>query len=104
MKIEKIIDPINADPKPSTENPLTNRLAKRNMMAFNTNVKSPNVTMVTGNVKRKRIGFTSKLSIAITMTASTAPQNPVIVTPLTIFETSIRDKEDMIRFAKVFIL
>lgn len=59
--------------------------------------------MVTGNVKRNKIGFINVLRIAITTTASTAPQNPVIVTPETILDTTIKDNAEMTRFAIVFI-
>lgn len=59
--------------------------------------------MVTGKVKRKRMGFISVFNMAITTTESTAPPKPVIVTPVTIFETSIRDNAEIIRFAIVFI-
>lgn len=76
----------------------------RNISAFKTNVKSPKVIIVTGNVKRNKIGFTRVLSTAITTTARSAPQNPVIDTPVTTFDTSIRERAEMIRLAIAFIV
>ena len=55
------------------ENPgPTNHDVILNIIAFNTKLKHPNVTIVTGNVKRNRIGLTNKFSTARTILATSA--------------------------------
>ena len=55
------------------ENPgPTNQDVILNIIAFNTKLKHPNVTIVTGNVKRNKIGLTNKFSTARTILATSA--------------------------------
>ena len=55
------------------ENPgPTNQDVILNIIAFNTKLKHPNVTIVTGNVNRNRIGLTSKFKQANTILAISA--------------------------------
>ena len=48
--------------KPFTAKPLTNLSQINTMTALMTNKKSPNVTIVTGKVKKTKIGFTNTFS------------------------------------------
>ena len=50
----------------------TNHDVKLNIIAFNTQIKHPNVTIVTGNVKRNKIGLTKRFSTARTILATSA--------------------------------
>ena len=59
---DKIILKMSADIKPLTAKPSTNLSQIKTIMALMTNKKSPKVTMVTGNVKKTRIGFTKTFS------------------------------------------
>ena len=55
------------------ENPgPTNHDVKLNIIAFNTKLKHPNVTIVTGNVNRNNTGLTSKCKQANTILATSA--------------------------------
>lgn len=55
------------------ENPgPTSHDVKLNIIALITKLKHPNVTIVTGNVKRNRIGLTNKFSTASTILATSA--------------------------------
>ena len=55
------------------ENPgPTNHDVILNIIAFNTKLKHPNVTIVTGNVKRNKIGLTDRFSTARTILAISA--------------------------------
>ena len=57
----------------ANENPgPTNHDVKLNITAFNTKLKHPNVTIVTGNVKRNKIGLTNRFSTARTILATSA--------------------------------
>lgn len=60
------------------ENPgPTNHDVKLNIIALITKLKHPNVTIVTGNVKRNKIGLTNKLSTASTILATSAATQSV---------------------------
>ena len=61
-QIDKIILKISADMKPFTAKPLTNLSQINTMTALMTNKKSPHVTIVTGKVKKTKIGFTNTFS------------------------------------------
>ena len=50
----------------------TNHDVKLNIIAFNTKLKHPNVTIVTGSVKRNKIGLTNRFSTARTILATSA--------------------------------
>lgn len=50
----------------------TNQDVILNIIAFNTKLKHPNVTIVTGNVKRNKIGLTDRFSTARTILATSA--------------------------------
>ena len=50
----------------------TNHDVKLNIIAFNTKLKHPNVTIVTGNVKRNKIGLTNRFSTARMILATSA--------------------------------
>ena len=50
----------------------TNNDVTLNIIAFNTKLKHPNVTIVTGNVKRNKIGLTDRFSTARTILATSA--------------------------------
>ena len=50
----------------------TNHDVKLNIIAFNTKLKHPNVTIVTGKVKRNKIGLTDRSSTARMILATSA--------------------------------
>lgn len=58
--------------KPFTSNPSTKASQIKMINALMTNKNKPNVTMVTGSVKRIRIGFTNKFNKTRTAATTTA--------------------------------
>lgn len=65
-------DPSSAAINPDTLNPSKKLAANQNNRAFSTNVNKPNVMMVIGSVKIKRIGRTMRLSNPSTIDAINA--------------------------------
>jgi hypothetical protein len=77
----------SAHQKPSTSNPFTNFAARSIIAAFITKRKRPNVTIVSGNVRRISKGFTIAFRMASTIARTIAVQKVSIWTPLRIYES-----------------
>lgn len=82
------------DQKSSILIPGTINVARYNMAALITKVKSPKVKILIGRVSKIKIGFITILSSPTTMAAKSAVVKPSILNPGTIKEATIKDKAE----------
>jgi hypothetical protein len=81
------MDATSAAPNESTLNPRKTEPANKNTNALIINKKRPRVSMVSGSVRRTKMGLTKALSIPRIAAAIIALDNPVTLTPGTAYAT-----------------
>ena len=96
------IDPIKADPNPSTVKPFNILPANIKRIAFITKVNNPSVRIVIGSVSKSNTGLIRAFISPMTATAIIADLKSARWTPWTIRETRKSANALTTQFARIF--